>query len=75
MTTRRHMLPSALLEEPGSKRTGRDWLVDVAMLLIAIGIGVAVFSPTEDQHSDAPAGVAELAVWAVEHGRAARLGL
>jgi len=46
------MLPSALLEEPGSKRTGRDWLVDVAMLLIAIGIGVAVFSPTEDQHSD-----------------------
>ena len=52
MTTRRHMLPGALLEEPGSKRTGRDWLVDVAMLLIAIAIGIAVFSPTEDQHSD-----------------------
>jgi signal transduction histidine kinase len=52
MTTRRHMLPSALLEEPGSKRTGRDWLVDVAALLIAIGIGVLVFGPSEDQHSE-----------------------
>ena len=45
MTTRRHMLPGALLEEPGGKRTGRDWLVDVAMLLIAIGIGVARVQP------------------------------
>jgi signal transduction histidine kinase len=52
MTTRRHMLPSALLEEPGSKRTGRDWLVDVVLLLIAIGIGVLVFSSSEDQHGD-----------------------
>src|ERR1044072_6073763 len=52
MTTRRHMLPSALLEEPGSKRTGRDWLVDVALLLIAIGIGIAAFGPTEDEHSE-----------------------
>jgi signal transduction histidine kinase len=52
MTTRRHMLPGALLEEPGAKRTGRDWLVDTALMLIAIGIGVIVFSPSEDQHSE-----------------------
>jgi signal transduction histidine kinase len=46
------MLPSALLEEPGAKRTGRDWLVDIVLTLVAIGIGVLVFGPSEDQHSE-----------------------
>ena len=52
MTTRSNMLPSALLEEPGAKRTARDWLVDLTMLLVAIGIGLLAFEPTEDQHSE-----------------------
>jgi signal transduction histidine kinase len=70
MATRRHMLPGALLEEPGAKRTGRDWLVDVVLSLLAIAIGIAIFGPTEDQHSelgaliDLVAGVAGLiALW------------
>src|SRR5262245_48982538 len=52
MTTRRHMLPGALLEEPGAKRTGRDWLVDATMFLVAVGLGVYIFSASEDQHSE-----------------------
>lgn len=47
------MLPGALLQEPGSKRTARDWLVDVLMSLIALGIGVVVYADTEQAHSDA----------------------
>ncbi len=46
------MLPGALLQEPGSKRTARDWIVDVIMFLIAIGVGVFVYSESEDLHSD-----------------------
>jgi len=52
MTTRRNMLPGALLEEPGAKRTARDWLVDLTMFLLAIGIGALVYSSSEDQHGD-----------------------
>jgi signal transduction histidine kinase len=52
MTARRSMLPGALLEEPGAKRTARDWLVDVAFFLLAIGFGLVVYSSTEDQHGD-----------------------
>jgi signal transduction histidine kinase len=46
------MLPGALLQEPGTKRTARDWIVDVLMLLLAIGIGVAVYTDSESAHSD-----------------------
>ena len=46
------MLPGALLQESGSKRTARDWIVDVIMFLIAIGVGVFVYSESEDLHSD-----------------------
>jgi signal transduction histidine kinase len=52
MSTRRYMLPGALLEEPGAKRTARDWLVDSLFFLLAIGIGLLAFSPTKDQHGD-----------------------
>jgi len=52
MTTRRNMLPGALLEEPGANRTARDWLVDLTMFLLAIGIGALVYSSSEDQHGD-----------------------
>ena len=47
------MLPGALLQESGTKRTARDWIVDVIMFLIAIGVGVFVYSESEDVHSDA----------------------
>ena len=47
------MLPGALLQEPGAKRTARDWLVDVLMSLVAFGIGVIVYADTEQAHSDA----------------------
>ncbi len=46
------MLPGALLEEPGAKRTARDWLVDALFFLLAIGIGLAVYSSSEDQHGE-----------------------
>jgi signal transduction histidine kinase len=52
MTARRYMLPGALLEEPGAKRTARDWLVDALFFLLAVGIGLLVYSSSEDQHGD-----------------------
>src|SRR3954464_3502918 len=52
MTTRRHMLPGALLEEPGPQRAGRDWLVDATLFLVAIAIGTLAFGSSEDQHSE-----------------------
>jgi len=48
----RQMLPSALLQESGAKRTARDWIVDVVMSVIALGIGVLVYADTELAHSD-----------------------
>jgi signal transduction histidine kinase len=47
------MLPSALLQESGAKRTARDWIVDVVMFVIAAGIGVIVYAESESAHSDA----------------------
>jgi hypothetical protein len=47
MTARRHMLPGGLLEEPGAKRSLRDWIVDVTMTLLAIGVGVLAYSSSE----------------------------
>ena len=46
------MLPGGLLEEPGAKRSARDWIVDATMTVVALVIGALVFAPTEDQHSD-----------------------
>lgn len=44
------MLPGGLLEEPGAKRSARDWIVDVTMTLVAISIGLITLGETEDQH-------------------------
>ena len=52
MDTRQYMLPGGLLEEPGAKRSARDWIVDATMTVVALVIGALVFAPTEDQHSD-----------------------
>jgi signal transduction histidine kinase len=46
----RLLLPSGLLETPG-KRTARDWVVDVTMFLIAIGIGVVILITSWKDHS------------------------
>jgi signal transduction histidine kinase len=46
------MLPGGLLEEPGAKRSARDWIVDVTMFALALVIGVAVFATSEDLHSE-----------------------
>jgi signal transduction histidine kinase len=46
----RLLLPSGLLETPG-KRTARDWVVDVTMFLIAVGIGVVSLITSWEDHS------------------------
>ena len=46
------MLPGGLLEEPGAKRSARDWIVDVTIFVAAMVIGVLVFAESEDKHSD-----------------------
>jgi signal transduction histidine kinase len=45
------LLPSVLVpEHAGSKRTTRDWIVDVLCILVAAGIGVLVFADVHDRH-------------------------
>jgi signal transduction histidine kinase len=46
------MLPGGLLEEPGAKRSARDWIVDVTAFVVALAIGVLVYAESEDMHSD-----------------------
>jgi signal transduction histidine kinase len=46
------MLPGGLLEEPGAKRSARDWIVDVTMFALALVIGLFVFGTSEHQHSE-----------------------
>ncbi|RKQ87752.1 signal transduction histidine kinase [Solirubrobacter pauli] len=46
------MLPSALLQESGGKRTARDWLVDVLMFLLAVLVGVLVYAESAESHSE-----------------------
>ncbi|HEY7622987.1 MAG TPA: histidine kinase [Solirubrobacteraceae bacterium] len=47
----RALLPGALLEAGAGRRSARDWVVDVVMFLLAIGIGVGVLAATWDDHS------------------------
>jgi signal transduction histidine kinase len=51
-TPRWQMLPGGLLQEPGAKRTARDWIVDVTMFAVAVLVGFVTLGSTEDQHSD-----------------------
>ncbi len=46
------LLPGELREEADGRRSARDWLVDVLMLLIAIGVGLFVLLTTREAHSD-----------------------
>jgi signal transduction histidine kinase len=48
----RLLLPSAMLEEPRGRRSVRDWIVDVTMFALALGIGALVLEDTWSDHSD-----------------------
>jgi signal transduction histidine kinase len=63
------MLPGGLLEEPGAKRSARDWIVDVTIFVLALIIGGFVFVTSEDQHSG------PLAFWDLLLGAIALLSL
>jgi signal transduction histidine kinase len=54
-TTRWHhqLLPGELRDEPDGRRSARDWIVDVLMYVIAIGVGAAVLADGWEEHSDA----------------------
>jgi signal transduction histidine kinase len=47
----RSLLPAGLYEASDGKRSARDWLVDVWMMLIALGIGIALLASTWDEHA------------------------
>jgi signal transduction histidine kinase len=47
----RALLPGALLESGQGRRSARDWVVDVLMFVLAVGIGVIVLVSTWDDHS------------------------
>src|SRR4051794_13658187 len=47
----RSLLPAGLYEASEGGRSARDWLVDILMSLIAIGIGIALLASTWDEHS------------------------
>jgi len=46
------LLPGELREHPDGRRSARDWVVDVVMYLIAIGVGLAVAVDTWDVHGE-----------------------
>ncbi len=48
----RLLLPGGMVDTGAGRRTLRDWVVDVLMLLIAVGVGCLVFSETAYNHSD-----------------------
>ncbi len=53
----RLLLPAALLEEPGARRTPRDWLVDALMYAVSGAFGVAVLATTVGPRSDVMIGI------------------
>jgi len=47
------MLPGGLLQEPGrAKRTTRDWIVDVTMIVCALAISLVAYLGSVDSHSE-----------------------
>jgi signal transduction histidine kinase len=49
------LLPGALREHPDGRRSARDWVVDILMLVIAVTIGVLLLLDTWSEHGDAMA--------------------
>jgi hypothetical protein len=56
---RRHdaLLPGELRDDPRGRRSARDWVVDVVMYLIAVGVGLAVLLDTWKLHGHWMAGL------------------
>jgi signal transduction histidine kinase len=50
--TRWQMLPGGLLEEPGAKRTLRDWIVDLTMYAVALVISFIAVADSAHEHTD-----------------------
>jgi signal transduction histidine kinase len=46
----RRMLPGSMVDGPGAERSVRDWIVDVIVTLVALGLGVLVAHDTWGQH-------------------------
>jgi signal transduction histidine kinase len=46
------LLPGELRENPDGRRSARDWIVDVLMYLIAVGLGIAALADTWSAHGD-----------------------
>jgi hypothetical protein len=46
----RWALPGGLFEASDGRRSARDWIVDLSMMLIAVGISVALLAMTWDDH-------------------------
>jgi signal transduction histidine kinase len=66
----RLLLPSSMLDEPSGRRSVRDWVVDAAMFVLALGIGALVLGETWKDHHDIEAAfdiaigaVAALSLW------------
>jgi signal transduction histidine kinase len=49
------LLPGALRENPDGRRSARDWLVDIGMLAIALGVGLFVLLDSWSEHGQAMA--------------------
>jgi signal transduction histidine kinase len=46
----RTLLPGGMVDAHSTRRSARDWFVDVTMLLVAVGIGAAALVETWDDH-------------------------
>ena len=47
----RHLLPGDVLAAAGGRRSTRDWIVDVLMFVLAVGLGAVILADTWAQHS------------------------
>lgn len=77
----RRLLPAELVEMADGRRSARDWVVDILLVVAALGIGVASLDATWEDHSDAMvvidvvAGIAVcLALW-VRRSRPIEVGV
>ena len=46
------LLPGELREAPDGRRSARDWVVDVALFAVAVGLGVALLADGWSEHSE-----------------------
>jgi signal transduction histidine kinase len=49
----RTLLPGGMVDAHSTRRSARDWVVDLTMLAIAVGVGAAVLVETWDDHGEA----------------------